>query len=117
MRFRAFSITGNTTYIAVYNNVCGPMPKTSSMISVSAVNSPNTPTTGYYATLWQNGALLQSCFTTCSFMVSNGQSYQVAVSDFGAHSFSHWSDGTTNRFITVNVGANSTMINLTAVYA
>ena len=116
-RFRAFSMNANTTFVAVYNNVCAAMPATSSMISVSAVISPNTPTTGYYATLWQNGAMVQSCFTGCSFMVSNGQTYQVAISDFGAHTFSHWSNGSTSRFITVNVGANSTTIALTAIYS
>ncbi len=116
-RFRSFTLVGDTTFVAVYNNICAPMPSTDSMISISTVISPNTQTTGYYATLWQNGVLLQSCFSTCSFMVSNGQTYQVAVSDFGTHTFSHWSSGSTSRFITVNVGSTSTTIDLTAVYA
>jgi len=117
LRFRAFSIDANTTFVAVYNNVCAPTPSTSSVISVSIVIAPSTPTTGYYATLWQNGVMLQSCFSTCFFTVSNGQTYQVAVSEFGTHSFSHWGDGSTNRFITVNVASASTTIDLTAVYS
>jgi hypothetical protein len=116
MRFRAFTISGNTTYTAVYNNVCGPIPSTDSAISVSAIISPNTPATGYYATLWQNGAMLQSCFTACTFIVSNGQSYQVMVSDFGSSVFNHWTDGTTNRAYTVTIGATTTTVDLTAVY-
>jgi hypothetical protein len=115
-RFRAFSLVANTTFVAIYNNTCAPTPASESVISVSAVTA-NTPTAGYYATLWQNGVMLQSCFTACSFTVSNGQTYQVAVSDFGAHSFNHWGDGSTNRFTTVTVGSTSTTVSLTAVYA
>jgi len=115
-RFRSFTLVGDTTFVAVYNNMCGSMPSTDSMISIGTVISPNTETTGYYATLWQNGVMLQSCFSTCSFMVSNGQTYQVAVSDFGAHTFSNWTNGSTSRFITVNVGSTSSTIDLTAIY-
>jgi hypothetical protein len=116
MRFRAFSITGNTTLTAVYNNVCGAIPSTDSVINVSAVISPNTPATGYYATLWQNGVMLQSCFTTCSFVVSNGQSYQVAVANFGSSVFSQWTNGSTNNPYTVTIGSTTTTVYLTAVY-
>jgi hypothetical protein len=72
--------------------------------------------TGTYTTLWQNGVLLQSCFGPCTLTVSNGQSYQVMVSDFGSYAFSHWTDGTATRSYTVNVGSTSTTIHLTAVY-
>jgi hypothetical protein len=49
-------------------------------------------------------------------MVSNGQSYQVLVADFGNNVFNHWTDGTATRSYTVNVGSSSTTIDLTAVY-
>jgi hypothetical protein len=117
LRYRSFSIMTDTTFTAVYRNTCQPIPATSSSISVNAVDSSGSPITGLYTTVWQNGVLLQSCFAPCSLTVSNGQSYQVAVSDFMGHTFSHWTDSTTSRFNTVQIGSTSTTIALTAVYA
>ena len=71
---------------------------------------------GYYTTLWQNGGLVQSCFTACSFTVSNGQSYQVMLANFGNEVFNHWSDGTVGRSYTVNMPASGDAIDLTAIY-
>ena len=87
-----------------------------SQISVSTVNSAGAPIDGYYTTLWQNGVMLQWCYSPCSFVVSNGQTYQVAVADYGGETFSHWSDGTTNIFHTVTLGSISITFSLTAVY-
>jgi len=70
-----------------------------------------------FTTLWQNGVQIASCFSPCGFTVTNGQTYQVAVADFGMETFSHWSDGTTTRFHTVSVPALTTTITLTAVYS
>jgi len=117
LRYRSFSIMSATTFTAVYRNTCQPIPPTSSSISVNAVDSSGNAITGLYTTLWQNGVLMQSCFAPCTLTVSNGQTYQVAVSDFAGHAFSHWTDTTTNRFNTVTVGAASTTIALTAVYS
>ncbi|TLY17450.1 MAG: hypothetical protein E6K86_01960 [Thaumarchaeota archaeon] len=88
----------------------------SSQISVSTVNSAGAPINGYYTTLWQNGVMLQWCYSPCSFVVSNGQTYQVAVADYGGETFSHWSDGITNIFHTVTLGSISITLSLTAVY-
>src|SRR2546427_1141892 len=87
-----------------------------SQISVSTVNSAGAPINGYYTTLWQNGVMLQWCYSPCSFVVSNGQTYQVAVADYGGETFSHWSDGITNIFHTVTLGSISITFSLTAVY-
>jgi len=93
-------------------------PSGTPVISVSTVNSAGTPLTGYYVSLWKNETIqLQSCFSPCSLPVSNGQKYLVAVADFGAETFSHWSDGKTSRFHTVDIGSNSTTTSLTAVYS
>jgi hypothetical protein len=88
-----------------------------STIDVATTNSNNGALTGYYTTLWQNGVQINSCFSPCSFTVTNGASYQIAVSDYGSESFSHWSDGTTNMFHTVDVPSASTTISLAAVYS
>jgi hypothetical protein len=109
---RPVSITTNTQMMAIYD--CGSA--TGATVNVSTTNSVGGPITGFYTSLWQNGVQLRSCFSPCSFSVSNGQTYQVAVADYGAETFSHWSDGTTNRFHPVVVGSASTATSLTAVY-
>ena len=112
-RFLNMSITSNTTLTAVYSNICLPLPAGYSNVTVATVDSSGSVITGYYTTLWQNGALNQSCFSPCSFAVAPG-TYQVAVSDFHGLYFNHWTDGTTTRFHTVIVGSGS-KVNLTAV--
>lgn len=114
-RFRNMSITANSTLTAAYSNICLPLPAGYSNINITTVDSSGSAISGYYTTLWQNGALLQSCFSSCSFAVSSG-TYQVAVSDSNGLFFNHWTDGSTVRFHTVIVGSSSSKINLTAVY-
>jgi hypothetical protein len=116
LRYRAFTITAATTFTAVYSNTCTPLPATSSNISVNAVDTSGNAVTGLYTTLWQNGALLQSCFGPCTLTVSNGQTYQVMVENFGNYVFSNWTDGTTAAAHTVTIGSTSTTVDLTAVF-
>ncbi len=112
-RFRVMSITVNTTLTVFYSNICLPLPMGYSNVSVATVDGSDA-ISGYYVTLWQNGALNQSCFSPCSFAVAPG-TYQVSVDDFGGLFFNHWTDGSTARFHTVTVSGGS-KINLTAVY-
>jgi hypothetical protein len=88
----------------------------SSTISVSTVNTWGGTMWGYYVTLWQNGNMLGSCFSPCSFSVSPGLSYQVAVADYGSSSFSQWSDGTWSRFYWTSAPGSGGTTTLTAVY-
>jgi hypothetical protein len=87
------------TFTAIYTNTNVPTPPTDSIIFVSTVNSSNAPIAGIYTTLWQNGVLAQSCFSSCQFVVGNGQTYQVAVADWGNYSFNHWTGGSTGRVL------------------
>jgi hypothetical protein len=96
---------------AVYS--CGTEKSTS--IYVSAVNSAGANVTGYYITLWQNGVVLDSCFSTCTFNVVTGQ-YQVLADSFGPETFSHWMNDGSTGFETVDVKTTGTTIFLTAVY-
>src|SRR5487761_1017399 len=114
-RFSVMSITANTTVTAVYSNICLPLPAGDSSINVTTVDGSGSAISGFYTTLWQNGALNQSCFSPCSFAVAPG-TYQVAVSDSGGLFFNHWTDGSTARFHTVTASGSS-KINLTAVYS
>jgi hypothetical protein len=103
----------DTTMTAVYN--CGGSSG-SSTINVATTNSVGTAIAGYYVTLWQNGKVIQSCYSPCSFSVSSGQTYQVGAADFGGETFSHWGDGSTSPLYTVSVTAGGTITSLTAVY-
>ena len=114
-RFRNMTIMANMTLTAVYTNTCLPLQAGYSNINITTVDSSGSAISGYYTTLWQNGALNQSCFSSCSFAVAPG-TYQVAVSDFGGMFFNHWTDNSTNRLHTVIVGSSSSNINLTAVF-
>jgi hypothetical protein len=116
-RGRPVTISSAAQLTAVYKDTSGPAPPGHSPVSISTVNSASSAINGYYTTLWQNGAQLQSCFSPCSFTLNNGQTYQVAVADYGAEAFSHWGDGSTNRYYTVVVPTTSTTISLTAVYS
>ena len=90
-----------------------------SQVSVQTYsNNLNSQIFGYYATLWENGVMVSSCYSTCSFTVDNGPTYQVAVSDYGNECFSHWSDGSTNRFYTFSFsGQPSTSVVFQAFFS
>ena len=92
-------------------------PVSTSTLSIATVNGAGSPIAGYYVALWQNGVLVQSCYSTCSFTVNDGQTYQVTASSYGSETFSHWQDGTTGME-TVNVPSTGTTtgIQLTATY-
>ncbi|MHB8566867.1 MAG: hypothetical protein ACYC7D_06795 [Nitrososphaerales archaeon] len=108
-----FTATNDASSLAaVY--YCGA--STSSTLKVSTVNSVGGQTSGYYITLWQNGAKIESCFSTCSFSVNGGQTYQVAAASFGSEVFNHWLNDNSTGMETVNVPRASTSIGLTAVY-
>jgi hypothetical protein len=112
-RFMNVSITSNTTVTAVFRDVCVPTPAGYSTINVgTSIANGGNASLGLYATLWQNGNLLQSCYTTCTFTVPNGQSYQVVINNYGNYYFEHWSDGVLASTHTVTVAAGSTNSNI-----
>jgi hypothetical protein len=90
---------------------------TASRISVFAVTSDATPIAGYYVSLWQNGAQLQSCFSPCSFTVNGGQTYQVLADSYASETFSHWKNDGATGLETVNVPSSAgATISLVAAY-
>lgn len=115
MSFTATNAASSLT--AVYS--CGTSTSTTSTtstINISTVNSAGSQISGYYVALLQNGAQIESCFSTCSFTVNGGQTYQVAASSFGSEIFNHWLNDNATGLETVNVPSASTTIGLTAVY-
>ena len=87
-----------------------------STVTVSAVNLAGSQITGYYTTLWQNGAPGQELLLPCSFTVTNGQTYQVMAASYGSETFNHWlNDGSTGPETVKS--STTTIIRLTAVYS
>ncbi len=116
------SITPSTseTLTAVYCTGSCPPPSTplgDSVISVTTVNSTGTSISGYYIGLYQNGALINSCYSQCSFTVNNGQTYQVVAESYGSETFSYWQNNGATGPETVVVPSGSATISLTAVYS
>jgi hypothetical protein len=85
-------------------------------VTVATRNSAGTPIYGDYITERQNGAQICYCFITCSFTVSDGQTYWTVADSYGSETFSHWQKDWSTEFETVNVPSTSTRISLTAVY-
>jgi len=116
--------SGSLTITAAYTDT-NAIPAGDSRISVTTINSQGQQIIGYYTTLWQNCqdqtqfgncVFLGKCFSPCSFLVTNGGKYQVAVADYGTEFFTHWTDNTVNRFYDLTVPGATTTISLTAVY-
>lgn len=115
-RLRAFTgQASSTTLTAAYTCTGIEAVAESASIFASTVTAAGTPVNGYYVSLWQNGVQLNTCFSSCSFTVSSGQTYQVAVSGYGSETFSHWTDGTTNPFLSVTA-PTSGATSVTAVF-
>lgn len=118
-RSRTVTTSGSTfvTLTAVYRNTPLPPPPPSQYaLSVSSVDMNGNTITGLYVTLSQNNAVLSTGFTTASFNLNDGQTYQIAVSNYNNVVFDHWQDdGTTSsvRTVTMNSGSPS---NIIAVY-
>src|ERR1035441_978786 len=83
-------------------------------LSIFTTNIMGAPLPGYYATVSQDGLVLQRGYSPVSFTLSPGQ-YQVAVSDYGGYFFDRWNDSVNTRVQTVTITTTST-ISLTALY-
>jgi hypothetical protein len=85
-------------------------------ISVITVSESSGEIYGMYTTLWENGALVASCFSPCTFSVSGSTSYSVAVSNYGGYYYQEWADGTLSTFFPVSEPGTPTQLTLTAFY-
>jgi hypothetical protein len=85
-------------------------------ISVTTIDRSGNEVWGLYTTLSQGGAVIQSCFSPCTFTVYGGQTYQVGVSNYGWYSFAQWGDGTGSSYYTVSEPQSATTLSLWAEY-
>jgi hypothetical protein len=84
-----------------------------STLTVNTVDAAGSQINGYWTVLSQNGAVVKTAFSPASFTLNSGQTYQIAVSDYGQYFFDHWSDGSTSRQKIITGGQTTT---LTAYY-
>jgi hypothetical protein len=98
---------------AISSPVLITITQSTSTLTVKTVNDVGSPISGYHTTLWQNGVIIKTAFSPASFTLNSGQTYQVAVADYGDYVFDHWNDGSTSRQKTINGGQITT---LTAYY-
>jgi hypothetical protein len=110
------SISNDTTYTAFMSCARGGVQ---SDIDVQTFNQNGDYLSGYHTTFLLNSQVVGSCFSWCSLSVSNGATYQVAVSNYGDCTFSHWGDGNTDKYDDVNFtaeGLSSTSVQIDAYY-
>jgi hypothetical protein len=131
IRARTISVSTDTAVSAAFVDTSGPPPPGESKISINTVNSAGADISGAYVSYWSNASVLQGCtspcsasqgfltycYSPCSTFLPNGATYYVAVADFINETFSHWSDGTPDRFHKLVIGSASTVLDLTAVYS
>jgi hypothetical protein len=90
-----------------------------STLTVKSVNSLGNPISGYYTALYtSSGSKVSSGYTTSSYNVNDGASYQIQAVSYDACTFSHWSggaiSGSTSDPAPISISSDSTV---TAVYA
>ncbi|MDA4134408.1 MAG: spherulation-specific family 4 protein [Thaumarchaeota archaeon] len=83
------------------------------LINVQSVTASGASLTGMWTVVQQGGRTVASGFTPFSFYGTYGTDYTVTVSSFGAYTFSHWENWSTDPSITVSLNQNTW---LTAIY-
>jgi len=90
---RNISITSYTEITAVYRNLTDPLPSEKSELTVKTANSAGTEIFGYYTIIFQNGVQVDQGFSPLSFIVNNGETYQVAAYGYNEVTFDRWDNG------------------------
>lgn len=84
-------------------------------VSVDSVNQNGSSISGYYAVLYdRNGTVAGTGLTPVTFRVEMGEQHSVQVENYGACTFSHWTDGVAENSVVFNVTTAS--MDFTAVY-
>lgn len=89
---------------------------TQGTISVITVNSQGDEVYGLHMVLWNNGNVVEGCFSPCTFTVYGSQAYAVEVSDYGSYTFSHWGDGVQSRYYWAIEPPTATNLHIWAFY-
>ena len=105
---RTITITPTqSTTLTAYYQTSTPNP----VITVVAEYLNGTQINGMYGIVESSSnTILAQGYTTFSYTGTSGATYTVAVADYGSHSFIGWSNGSTNRFLTLSVSQSTTLI-------
>jgi hypothetical protein len=87
---RVITVTQQATLTAYYG-----APQIYS-VNVQSISLSGSPVYGLWTTVELNGNVVATGFTPFTYTGTTGGSYTVTVYDYGAYSFSHWDDWTTN---------------------
>lgn len=105
---RTITVTANsaTTLVAYY--------KTSSSSGASITVESSGPS-GMFQGMWMvvrssSGAVLKTGFTNFVFNLPAGSTVTLTASNYGSMVFSHWSNGSTSRTITISGSSSTTLI-------
>ncbi|MCL4518814.1 MAG: spherulation-specific family 4 protein [Thaumarchaeota archaeon] len=99
--------TQSTSLTAVYST-SGQSPP---VLTIESQYSNGTPILGLYSVVESSSnVILSTGFTTFTYVGAAGATYTVAVADYGTHHFIQWSNGSTNRFLTLSLGQSTTLI-------
>ena len=99
--------TQGTTLTAEYSSSVQSPP----VLTIESQYTSGTPITGLYTVVESSsGSVLSTGFTTFSYTGTAGSTYTIAVDDYGTHHFIQWSNGSTNRLLTLSLGQSTTLI-------
>ncbi len=98
--------TQDTTLVAYYSTGQSQAP-----LVVDSASLSGTPISGLWTVIQStSGKTLATGFTTFEYSVTLGTTYVVAVANYGTYQFVRWSNGSTNRYITITPAQSTTLV-------
>ena len=108
---RSVTLAGNQALTAYYSTTGScPAPAVTLPVTVATDSVAGSLIVGLYATVTQGGSAVANGFSTLTFAASPSQPYTITLQNYGAYTFSHWSDGNTNPTITIVPEQSTTLV-------
>ncbi len=77
-----------------------------SAVEIQAFTTAGIPISGYDALLLQTTNVIASCFSTCSFNITNNVNYQIYIDSYGNECFVNWNTVDPSDYFSIYVGGN-----------
>ena len=104
--------TSATTHPPLETPDPDPEPPKEVTLSVEAIDS-NGEKRSMWNTLSADGNTIETGFTSKTYGVTTGKEYTLFVADYDKYHFSHWEDGSTDRYRTIDLNEDT---DVTAFY-
>ena len=99
--------TQSTTLTAYFQSTTQANPT----ITIESSLSNGAQLTGMFTIVESSSnSVLAQGYTTLTYQGTLGSTYTVAVADYGSHHFIEWSNGSTNRFLTLSLTQSVTLV-------